>query len=180
MPQNLRLSWSCHWNQKAKYPHPSSSSSKPCNPLIFPNVKQKLDWIINCPLLPRNPSNLPCFQLVLPPSCQVPPAAVKRGQSLQIPTHHTQQVRSASVMLKQLCWCPQNWISVPSSRNIPANLLCSSLLHYCTVPYSSFFFKPTCIGIFMSSSHVSHVLQVRTLKLYFRIIENITVGSSWV
>lgn len=136
----------CHWDQKAKYTHPTSSSSKPCNSLIFPNVKQKLEWIINCPLLSRNPTNPPCFQLVFSPTCQVPPAAVKPGQSLQIPTYSkSDQLQWCQ---KQLCWCTQSWISVPSSRNITANPLCSSLLHYCTVPYSCFFFKPTWIGIF--------------------------------
>lgn len=73
-----------HWNQKSKYIHPTSSSSKLCNPLTFWNVKQILDWICNsprpppsCPLLSRNPIKPPCFHLIFPPSCQVPSAAAR-------------------------------------------------------------------------------------------------------
>lgn len=80
----------------------------------------------------------------------------------------TQQVRSASVMPKQLCWCTQNWISVPSSRNITANLLCFSLLHYCTVPYSSFFFKPTCIEIlYVKLTHFPRATN-KNIKIVFQ------------
>lgn len=45
-------------------------------------------------------------------------------------------------MPTQLCWFIPNWISVPSSRNITMSCCVFPPLHYCTVPYSSFFFKP--------------------------------------
>lgn len=99
-----------HRNQKVKYIHPTSSSSKPCNSLTFPNVKQKLEWIIICPLLSRNPTNPPCFQLVSSPSCQVPPAAVKPGQGLQIPNTASQislsDAKTAVLMYTELNFCP--------------------------------------------------------------------------